>query len=82
MDQLAELFFNSALPAHAATLEDLYVLPRYEGKWCFGEEIAPNIIRCLRLQYLKVAVISSKVNPLKGDCIIVSACVFAVTSPR
>ncbi|KAJ3570606.1 hypothetical protein NP233_g4285 [Leucocoprinus birnbaumii] len=62
-DQLAEMFFDSALPPHSSTLEDLYVLPRYEGKWCFGEHIAPSIVRCSRLQYLKVAVISSKVNP-------------------
>lgn len=62
-DQLAELFFDSALTSHSSTLEDLHVSPRYEGKWCFGEHIAPSIVRCSRLQYLKVAVISSKVNP-------------------
>ncbi|KXN92872.1 hypothetical protein AN958_07081, partial [Leucoagaricus sp. SymC.cos] len=69
-DQLAELFFDSALPSHSSTLTDLHVLPHYEGKWCFGDHITPSIIRCTKLQYLKVAVISSQVHPLQdGDII-------------
>ncbi|KAF9449372.1 hypothetical protein P691DRAFT_728020 [Macrolepiota fuliginosa MF-IS2] len=68
--QLAEVFFDSALAQHSFTLEDLYILPSYEGSWCFGEHIAPIIARCSKLQYLKLAVVSSKVNPsAEGDTV-------------
>lgn len=71
-NQLAGLFFDSAVVQHSSTLEDLYVLPRYEGKWCFGEYVAPTISHCPKLQYLKLAVISSEVNPSADDDAIVS----------
>jgi hypothetical protein len=80
-DQLAELFFGSVITQHTSTLEELYVLPRYEGKWCFGERITPSIIRCSRLQYLKVAVISSEVNPSRRGNIMVS-CIFNMCDRR
>lgn len=72
-NSLAERFFDSALPQHSSTLEDLYILPCYEGKWCFGEHIAPIISRCPKLQYLKLAVVSSEVEPSANDDIIVSS---------
>lgn len=71
-NQLAEMFFDFALASHSSTLEDLYVLPSYEGRWCFGDHVAATLVRCPKLEYVKLVVVSSEVNPSANDDTIVS----------
>jgi len=57
-DSLARQFFSISLIHHIHSLEELRVIPSYEGPWCFGPHNEAVISRCTNLKILCMAIVS------------------------
>ncbi|KAJ7309377.1 hypothetical protein DFH08DRAFT_719276, partial [Mycena albidolilacea] len=55
-DRLADKFFDTALPCHAASLWALKCNAYFEGRWSFGCNNADVISRLYRLSQLQISV--------------------------
>jgi hypothetical protein len=53
---LAHDFFDDVLPNHADTIEELHILPMWDGPWCFQLENAQSILKCQMLVHLSLTV--------------------------
>ncbi|KAF8983679.1 hypothetical protein BDQ17DRAFT_1377780 [Cyathus striatus] len=51
---------------HASSLENLKILPTYEGEWCFSEKCIPALSKFVNLRYLSMTIIANSSNVVRS----------------
>jgi hypothetical protein len=59
-DTLARQFFSTPLTNHVHSLEELRVIPPFEGSWCFGGHNEAVLSRFTNLKTLRMAILSEQ----------------------
>ena len=61
-DLAANQFYNLCLGKHASSLEELIVMPGYEGGWCLGDQALVVISLCKKLKILGGKLVSASLD--------------------
>ena len=61
-DLAANQFYKLCLGKHASSLEELIVIPVYEGGWCLGDQALVVISLCKKLKILEGSLVSSALD--------------------
>jgi len=65
-DSVAGQFFSAPFTHHIHSLEELRIIPLYEGSWCFGPHNEAVISRCTNLKVLQMAIVSLQLYHSQG----------------
>ena len=61
-DLAANQFYDLCLGKHTSSLEELIVVPEYEGRWCLGDQALVVISLCKKLRILEGSLVSAALD--------------------